>query len=160
MKWFKKNKLMLIAIVVFVIIVLVGYNALKVFFPSTDSAIYGDRLDSKVPVDQKLYDEVKERISKLEYTKDVSVTEKGRIINIIVTVMDSTSISASKDISKLILEGFSDSQIGYYDFQLMIKKEDAKENDFPIIAYKQHNSTDFYWNRDREKTVEEAEGDK
>ena len=160
MKWFKKNKLMLIAIVVFVIIVLVGYNALKVFFPSTDSAIYGDRLDSKVPVDQKLYDEVKERISKLEYTKDVSVTEKGRIINIIVSVMDSTSISASKDISKLILEGFSDSQIGYYDFQLMIKKEDAKENDFPIIAYKQHNSTDFYWNRDREKTVEEAEGDK
>lgn len=161
MKWFKKNKLMLIAIVVFVIIVLVGYNALKVFFPSTDSAIYGDRLDNKVPVDQKLYDELKERISKLEYTKDVSVTEKGRIINIIVTVMDSTSISASKDISKLILEGFSDSQIGYYDFQLMIKKEDSKENDFPIIAYKQHNSTDFYWNRDREKTVEEeAEGDK
>lgn len=158
MKWIKKNKWMLIAIVVFVFITLIGYKALSVFFPSTDKAIYGDRLDNKVPVEQELYDGIKTRISAVEYVKNVSVRENGRTINIIVTVMDSTSISAAKDLSKLVLEGFSDSQIGYYDFQLFIEKEDEKENDFPIIAYKQHTIADFYWGRDREKTVEEEEG--
>ena len=158
MKWIKKNKWMLIAIVVFVFITLIGYKALSVFFPSTDKPIAGDRFDSKVDVDKKLYDGIKTRMKDLEYVKEVSVRENGRTINIVVTVMDSTSMDAAKDLSKYVLEGFSDSQIGYYDFQLFVKKEDAKENDFPIIAYKQHNSADFYWNKYREKTVEEEEG--
>ena len=152
MKWFKKNKLMLIAIIVYVVIILVGYKALKVFFPSTDKAIYGDRLDSKVPVAKELYDGIKTRISEKEFVKEVDVRESGRIVNVMVTVMDSTSISSAKDLANLVLVDFSDSQIGYYDFQLMIKKEAKEEDDFPIIAYKQHNSAQFYWNRDRVKT--------
>ena len=156
MKWIKKNKIMLIAILVYIVIALVGYKALRVFFPSTEAAIYGDRLDNKIPVEKELYEGIKTRIASQEFVKDVDVRESGRIINVVVTVMDSTSQDAAKSLSKLILEGFSDSQIGYYDFQLLIKKEDKNENDFPIIAYKQHNSTDFYWNKDREKVVEET----
>ena len=157
MKWIKKNKITLIAIIVFTIITLVGYQAVRVFFPTTDKAIYGDRLDGKVSVDEELYDGIKTRMSEKEFVKDVSVTEKGRIINIIVTVLDSTSMDAAQSLKNLVLEGFSDSQLSYYDFQLMIKKEDEKENNFPIIAYKQHNSTEFYWNRERAKTATEEE---
>lgn len=157
MKWLKKNKMMIIAIIVFIIIALIGYKALKVFFPSTDSAIYGDRLDNKIAVDKELYDGIKVRIAEQEFVKDVNVRESGRIINVVVTVMDSTSMDSAKSLSKLILEGFSDSQIGYYDFQLFVNKEDKNENDFPIMAYKQHNSTEFYWNKDRAKVVAEEE---
>ena len=53
-----------------------------------------------------------------------------------------------------ILEPFTESQIGYYDFQVFIKKEDTSENDFPIIGYKHHNSSTFSWTKDREKTEE------
>ena len=66
------------------------------------------------------------------------------------------SIDAAKSISGLILEHFSEIQIGYYDFQLFIKKEAASENNFPIIAYKQHNSSEFSWTKNREKTEEEG----
>ena len=152
MEWIKKNKLLIMALVIFVVISMIGYKALVVFFPSTETAIYGDRLDSKVPVSKELYDGIKERISKQEFVKSVDVRESGRIINVVVTVMDSTSLSSAKGLSKLILEGFSESQIGYYDFQLLIKKESASEDDFPIIAYKQHNSDAFYFNKDRVKT--------
>ncbi len=157
MKWIKKNKWMLVAIVVFVLMVMVAYKALSVFFPSTDKPIAGDRFDSKVDVDKKLYDGIKTRMKDLEYVKEVSVRENGRTINIVVTVMDSTSMDAAKSLSGLILEGFTDSQIGYYDFQLYVNKEDKKENDFPILAYKQHNSTEFVWSKDRQKTVETPE---
>ncbi len=157
MKWIKKNKMMLIAIVVFIIMVLVGYKALRVFFPSTDAAIYGDRLDNKVEIEKETLDAIKTRMAEQEFVKEVDVIEKGRIIKILVTVMDSATKDAAKGLSKLVLEGFSDSQIGYYDFTLYVSKESEEENDFPIIAYKQHNSTEFVWNKDRDKVVETKE---
>lgn len=156
MKWIKKNKYTCIAILIFVIVAIVGYKAMKVFFPDSKVAYYGDRLDNKVKVENSVYDAVKAKISEQEFVKEAKVRENGRTIEIVVTVQDSTSIDSAKSISGLILEHFSEIQIGYYDFQLFVKKDSASENNFPIIAYKQHNSSDFIWTKDRDKT--ESEG--
>ncbi len=156
MKWVKKNKFMIIAIILLIVISVVGYKALMIFFPSTNTAIYGDRLDGKINVKKEVYDGIKTRISEQEFVKEAKVRESGRTINIVVTVMDSTSKDAAKGLTNLVLQDFNESQISYYDFQVYIKKEDKSENDFPIIAYKQHNSAEFVWGKDREKTVEEG----
>ena len=152
MKWIKKNKFTCIAILLFVLITVVGYKAMKVFFPDSKSAIYGDRLDNKVVVKQKVYDSLKTKISELEYVKEVKIRESGRIIYITVLVLDSTSIDSAKSIASMITEPFSEIQLGYYDFQLFIKKEDSKENNFPISAYKHHNRSEFVWAKERDKT--------
>ncbi len=156
MKWVRKNKYTCIAILIFVVVAIVGYKAIKVFFPDSKAAYYGDRLDNKVKVEDKVYEAVKAKISEQEFVKEAKVRENGRTVEIVVTVQDSTSIDSAKSISGLILEHFSEIQIGYYDFQLFIKKESASENNFPIMAYKQHNSSEFSWTKDREKT--EGEG--
>lgn len=156
MKWVRKNKYTCIAIIIFVVVAIVGYKAIKVFFPDSKAAYYGDRLDNKVKVEDKVYEAVKAKISEQEFVKEAKVRENGRTIEIVVTVQDSTSKDSAKSIAGLILEHFSEIQIGYYDFQLFIKKESASENDFPIIAYKQHNSSEFSWTKDRTKT--EGEG--
>ena len=159
MKWIKKNKFTCIAILLFVIVTIVGYKAMKVLFPDSGIPDYGDRLDNKVPVDNSVYENVKAKISEQEFVKDVTVRENGRTIEITVKVMDSTSIDAAKSVSNLILEHFSEIQIGYYDFQLFVVKESETENNFPIIAYKQHNRSEFSWTKDREKTeTTEEEG--
>ena len=157
MKWIKKNKFTCLAIVLFVVIAIVGYKAISVFFPDTDSAIYGDRLDNKVAVKKSAYDSLKAKFSEQEFVKEVSVRENGRTINIIATVNDSTSKDSAKSLAGMVTEHFTEIQIGYYDFQLFIQKEDKSENDFPIIGYKQHNSSEFSWNKDREKTTEGEE---
>jgi len=156
MKWVRKNKYTCIAIVIFVVIAIAGYKAIKVFFPDSKAAYYGDRLDNKVKVEDKVYDAVKAKISEQEFVKEAKVRENGRTIEIVVTVQDSTSIDAAKGIAGLILEHFSEIQIGYYDFQLFVKKESETENNFPIMAYKQHNRSEFVWTKDRAKT--EGEG--
>ena len=156
MKWVRKNKYTCIAIIIFVVVAIVGYKAIKVFFPDSKAAYYGDRLDNKVKVEDKVYEAVKAKISEQEFVKEAKVRENGRTIEIVVTVQDSTSKDSAKSIAGLILEHFSEIQIGYYDFQLFIKKESTSENDFPIIAYKQHNSSEFSWTKDRAKT--EGEG--
>lgn len=158
MKWIKKNKFTCLAIVLFVLIVIIGYKAMQVFFPDTGSAIYGDRLDNKVAVKKTVYDAVKAKLSEQEFVKEVSVRENGRTINITVLVQDSTSMDSAKSLAGMITEHFSEAQLGYYDFQLFVKKEDSKENNFPIIAYKQHNRSEFVWAKERDKTEEEEEG--
>ena len=157
MKWIKRNKYTCIIILVFIIVSAIGYKAITVFFPDGKTAIYGDRLDGKVIVKDEVYEAVKTKFSEQEFVKKVSVRENGRIINITVTVMDSTSIDAAKGLSNIFLDNFSESQISYYDFQLFIKKESESENNFPIIGYKHHNNSQFSWTKDREKTQEEGE---
>jgi len=156
MKWVRKNKYTCIAILIFVLVVIIGYRAVKVFFPDSSVAYYGDRLDNKVEVEDSVYEAVKAKISEQEFVKSVTVRENGRTIEIIVQVEDSTSVDSAKSVSGLILEHFSEIQIGYYDFQLFITKESTSENNFPIIGYKQHNSSDFSWTKDRDKTEEEG----
>ncbi len=152
MKWVKKNKFTVIAIIIFVVLAILGYKAKELFFPNQRTAIYGDRLDGKVVVEEKTYDEMKQKISENAKVKSATVRENGRQINIMVTVNEDTSKADAKKIVDNILEPFSESQIGYYDFQIFIKKDSEEENDFPIIGYKQHNSSNFVWSKDRDKT--------
>ena len=152
MKWIKKNKFTVIAITIFVVLAIIGYKAKEMFFPNQRTAIYGDRLDGKIAVEQKTYDEMKAKISESDKVKNVSIRENGRRIDIMVTVNGDTSKSDAKKLVDNILEPFSESQIGYYDFQMYIKKDETEENDFPIIGYKQHNSSSFVWSKDRDKT--------
>ena len=152
MKWIKKNKFTVVAITIFVVLAIIGYKAKEMFFPNQRTAIYGDRLDGKIAVEQKTYDEMKAKISESDKVKNVSIRENGRRIDIMVTVNGDTSKSDAKKLVDNILEPFSESQIGYYDFQMYIKKDETEENDFPIIGYKQHNSSSFVWSKDRDKT--------
>lgn len=155
MKWIKKNKFTVIAICIFVLLAFLGFKVMEMFFPNQRTAIYGDRLEGKVTVEQTTYDEVKQKISESDKVETVSLRENGRRVDITITVTNATSKSEAKKLTDNILESFTESQIGYYDFQVFIVKEDATENDFPIIGYKHHNSSTFLWTKDREKTEED-----
>lgn len=156
MKWMKKNKFTVIAIVLFVIIAILGFRLKEILFPNQRTAVYGDRLEGKVSVDETIYDTVKQELSEKEKVKSVTVRENGRRIDIIITVEDDLNKEDAKKLTDGITEPFNESQIGYYDFQVFVKKDNASENDFPIIGYKHHNSSNFSWSKDRDKTEEEG----
>ncbi len=156
MKWIKKNKFTVIAIILFVIAAVLGFQLKEIFFPDQRSAIYGDRLDGKVTVEKATYDALKSKLSENEKVVSVNLRENGRRIDIVITVVDDLSKEDAKALTNNLTEPFTESQIGYYDFQVYIKKELASENDFPIIGYKQHNSANIVWSKDREKTEEEG----
>ena len=152
----EKNKFTVVAIVLFVIMAILGFKLKEILFPDQRTAVYGDRLEGKVSVDKEIYDTVKQKLSEKEKVKSVTVRENGRRIDIIVTVEDDLSKADAKKLTDGITEPFNESQIGYYDFQVFVKKDNASENDFPIIGYKHHNSSNFSWNKDRDKTEEEG----
>ncbi len=156
MKMVKKNKFTIIVVLLFTILIFCTYEVKKLFFPNEGKAIYGDRLVGKVEVDKSVYQTVESKIKESDKVKKATARENGKLINIYITVADDTSIEDAKKLTSNILEPFTDSQKGYYDFQVFITKESASENNFPIIAYKHHNSSDFVWTKDREKTEGES----
>jgi len=158
MKIIKKNKFTIIAIILFIGLVFGLYQVKKIFFPNEGKAIYGDRLVGKVEVADEIYQQVKTKIQENEKVEQVDIRENGETINISITVKNDTSIEDSKKTINNVLEPFTDSQKGYYDFQIFIYKTDKAENNFPIIGYKHHNSTEFVWSKDREKTDISTEG--
>lgn len=152
----KKNKFTIIAVVLFTALVFCLYEAKELFFPNEGKAIYGDRLVGKVDVSDEVYDNVESKVKENEKVTKVKARENGKLINISITVLDDTSIEDAKKLVDNILEPFTDSQRGYYDFQVFINKESEAENNFPIIAYKHHNSSQFVWSKDRQKTEGES----
>ena len=148
----KKNKFTIIAVILFTALVFCLYEVKELFFPNEGKAIYGDRLVGKVDVADEIYEKVEEKLKENEKVTKVDARESGKLINISMTILDDTSIEDAKKLIDNILEPFNDSQRGYYDFQVFINKENKAENNFPIIAYKHHNSSEFVWSKDREKT--------
>ena len=151
MKLVKKNKFTIIVVLLFVFFMF-GVSEIKKLFFANDGAVYGDRLVGKVEVKKETYNQLKEGISAKEKVEAVEVRENGRLVNISITVAVDTSLEEAKKVMDGVLDIFTDSQKGYYDFQAFISKTDASENNFPIIGYKHHNSSIFVWSKDREKT--------
>ena len=151
MKLVKKNKFTIMVVVLFVFFMF-GVSEIKKAFFSQDGAVYGDRLVGKVEVKKETYDQLKEGIQAKEKVESVEVRENGRLINISVTVATDTSLEDAKKVMDGVLDIFTDSQKGYYDFHVIVRKNDAAENNFPIMGSKHHNSSIFVWSKDREKT--------
>ena len=156
MNMVKKNKYTIIAVVIFIIVVFFLYQAKELFFPNEGKAIYGDRLVGKVEVEDEVYKNVESKIKESDKVKSVKIRESGKLINISIVVQGDTSIEDSKKLTDNILDSFTESQKGYYDYQVFISKEEEAENNFPIIAYKHHNSAGFVWTKDRGKTEGES----
>ena len=151
MKVIKEHKIMVIVIVLFILLVIVASSVYTLLVPSNGKPIYGDRLDGKdaVAVSQETYEQVKQKLKEDTIVSNVEIDERGRLINVIVTVTADTILDAAKALAPRVLESFTDAQKGYFDFQVLIRKEDESKTDFPIIGYRHHDRQDFTWTKDR-----------
>ena len=157
MKYIKKNKWTIIAIIVLIILVFVGMQVKNLLVPDEGKASYGDRLDSVK--DHKLKDElfkdIETKLTENEAVTKVEYKVHGKIINLIITVGNDTSIDDSKKIGSSTISMFENDELSFYSLQVYIKKDDASLNNFPIIGYKGTQSNELSWTKDREIVSED-----
>lgn len=148
MDYIKKNKLTIIVIVLFLILVFAAVQFTNIFFASSD-AVYGNRLEGieNVKISKNTIDQVKSSFQEDGVSK-TTVRISGRTVEIILTVNSDVSLDTAKSYANKSLEPFSEEQKGYYDFQIFVKKENESEN-FPIIGYKQKAKESITWSKDR-----------
>lgn len=155
-KFLKRNKFTLFVIIFFLILLILMLQVKNLFFPSGRDANYGDRLDGIVEVHQDTLDAVSSKLRENEKVVDAKVRVEGRIVSMIITVLDTVSLSEAREISNATPTLFEEAILNDYDLQVYLKKESKEENDFPIIGYKAKKSSAFSYTKDRAKTVEEG----
>ncbi len=151
MKFFKKNKYTIIVIVAFILLVFIGAKAMELFFPNTGKAVYGDRLDGieKVQIQDSKIDQILTEMKEDAIVSDITENTQGKIVNFVITVTDETGVDAAKGLADKAIASFEEDQKKYYDFQVLIKKENKELTDFPIIGYRHHDRDAFVWTKDR-----------
>ena len=148
MKFIKKNKSTIVGILVF-ILALAGIIAVKGVLSSDEGkAIYGTRLKgiNEVKITDKQKKEVENKLA--NDTDKVEVSVAGRIINILITAKEGTSLENAKKLGDKAVEAFSSAEKKYYDIQIFITNEKNKAQ-FPIIGYRHHTKNTITWTKDR-----------
>ena len=150
MNFIRKNKFVIIAIGIFLILVFVIFQIANIFFPEGGEALYGDRLDGieEVEIDKDKQKDIESALESNESVKKTSVSISGKIIEVIITANDDTTLDAAKALAPKVVEELSKDELDFYDIQVFVKK-DTDAADFPIIGYKHHAKDDFSWTKDR-----------
>lgn len=156
MKFIKKNKFTIIAIVCFLVIMLLVVQVKNIFFPNGGNALYGNRLDGidEVKVSSGQSKKISNKLTENESVKAVKTLVNGKIINVIITVADEMSLEDAKGIAPLVLEELDDDQKKFFDVEVIIDKE-GESTQFPIIGYKHHSKEGFTFTKDREEAPQE-----
>lgn len=151
MSFIRKNKFVIIAIGVFLILVILAFQVVNTFFPKEGKALYGNRLDGieAVKITDSKKEQIENSLKEEAITKEANVSVAGKIIEVIVTVQDDTTVDLAKNLTTTVLNALTEEEKSFYDIQIFVKK-DIDVNNFPIIGYKHHAKESFSWTKDRE----------
>ncbi len=145
MKFLKRNKNIIIALVVFFVAILLCVQIKNMLIPNEGAAVYGNRLDGKVELQKDIEKKIEE---KAEGASKVEMKVTGRIINITITVAEDVSRDAAKEYATKTLDAFTSDEKSFYDIQYYLLKE-GDDKSFPIMGYRIQNAEKITWTKDR-----------
>ena len=149
-KFIKNNKVTAVAFIICVIFVILVFAIKLTFFPNEGTAIYGDRLDGieEVEITDDEQDKIVSSLEGKDEVKKVETDIKGRTLNVLITVNDDVELDPAKALTSSITDTLDKDQLGFYDIQVFISK-DNDDARFPIIGYKHQDKDEFSWTKDR-----------
>lgn len=152
MKKLRENKVLLVlAVILLICFVLIGYVLFKYFYVGYNLDKYGDRLDGieAHPIHNSLKTEISD-IYKDTKMSLKSLKTSGRIIYVTYSLSEVIKVDDAKNLVLKSLEKFTDDEKGYYDIQFIVEcdSEASSEKTFyPIMGYKNSSSFEVVWTR-------------
>ena len=155
MKFIKKNKFTIIAIIIFVCLVVLGAKVKELLVPDSGKAVYGDRLENieEHKLSDTLFQTITDKLKADARVIKVDSEIHGRIINLLITVNPDMNVPDAKKLANSTIGMFESDELSYYSLQVYVLKEDKTLNNFPIIGYKGKESESLVFTKDREITV-------
>ena len=158
--WEENRVLLVLGIILIICLVIVSIVSLTYFYGSSDS-VYGSRLEDMktVPLNDKLFDDIKNELKKDESVKKVSTLNKGKIIYINIDFVDETKMEDAKKVATSVIELFNDDELAVYDIEFTISS--LSTNDFVgytlMGARNANGSGEIIWNNYNIEVEEEEE---
>ena len=148
MEFFKTHKNITSLIVIIVLAIITLFYARNLMNNTDSDAIYGSR--TKVVEDVKISNNKEDQLEEIfsEIADKTTIEERGKIIEIVVTVKDSIKAKTVKEKANDIKKILSNKERKVYDVQVFGKKK-AEDKSFPIIGYLHRGKDSFSWTKDR-----------
>ena len=146
MEFIKNHKATVaVAIVCFILVILAGFAVYRMFYPSSDKSVYGDRLENAPEIDNAVIEQIKNEMEKTGLITSVEYKTNVRTMKFFVDVKTSTKIKDAEKIATIILEKLSTKVIGFYDITIYFTQTDGSSEEYPAIAYHSKDSEAFHW---------------
>lgn len=147
MDFVKKHKVLLIVVGIILILLIIAFIFIKQFMAESSKDAYGNRLDNidKVEISKETEDNLKKDLEQIESISKVEYRLQGKLINIMMTIKEGTSLEEAKENANKVLEYFDDEQKSYYDIQVFLTNELEESEGYPTIGYKHKTSDALIW---------------
>lgn len=161
MRYLRRNKFTIIAIVLLIVFVFIGVQLKNIFVPDEGKASYGDRLSvlKDHNLDNNWFQKFEEKFKEDGRVSKIDNKVHGKIINLIITVNDDVDINTAKEIANSTISLFENDVLKYYSLQVYVKKDNESLNNFPIIGYKGTHNDSLIYTKDRDITAAEEKTD-
>ena len=138
MNFIKKNKILITILIILCISMII----FSIYMHQINSNKYGNRLNGidNVLISENKITNIKEKILKNSSCNTVKYKLDGKIIKFFIDVQPETDELTLESIFNLILDGFSNSEKSFYDFEIFVT---STSNSYPVIAYKHKNNDIF-----------------
>lgn len=137
----------ILAIIAGLIVIFCGVSFAIMWFAG-GSDVYGNRLDGieKVKLSENYIKDVIKNLEEKEFVSKATYNLQGRLLSIMITVNDDTNIDDAKNLGKIVIQGFNEEELAYYDLQVFLKDSGTKEESrYPFIGTKHKTSEEFVW---------------
>jgi divalent metal cation (Fe/Co/Zn/Cd) transporter len=147
MKFIKKHLALLIILLVFIVLLVVGFIAFKNIFLADNGDQFGSRTSDikDHPITKADYKKVTDNLKAVEGVSDITYNTDGRHVKFILTVDETIDLVTAKSFADKILENFTDDIKGYYDIEVFLVSKNKENADFPKIGYKSKTSAGYVW---------------
>lgn len=153
-KFYREHRVFTILMaIILVCIVIISTILIQCFYVGKGTDKYGDRLEAieEHQISDSKISDYKVNLSNNAKVKTVDLSIEGRIVYIKVTYETNCSLEEAESIAAKSLEGFTEDEQGFYDFNLTLEKAATNTSDgFLISGAHNKNGSGVSWNNNRE----------
>ncbi len=151
MKFIKKYRTILILLVVcLLLMVLAAFAVYRMFYPSNDKSVYGDRLNGAPTITEDIINKIKEEIEDYDFVESFKYRTSVKTMVFNIDVASGTKIDKAQKLSEEIINNLTSDIIDFYDISLYLTQKDGDSVDYPAIGYSSKGSKNFMWTLNKE----------
>lgn len=146
MNFIKKHKAALaITFVCLILIFLASLAVYRMFYPSGDKSVYGDRLQNAPEIDNTVISQIEEEIKNTQLVNSVDYKTNVTIMKFFIDVKSDTEVEEAKQLSDIIMNKLSNKVINFFDIEIYLTQKDGSNSSYPSIGYHSKDAEDFSW---------------
>ena len=148
-----KNKadntmLWMLAIILIVCFILIGFLFYKYFYSGISTTKYGNRLDGieKYPLSKTLENDISGIYSEEKSVNYAKIDVQGKIVYVLIDFKEAIKADTAKTLAIKSLEKIGEENLKFYEVHFILTYSGTDENtNFPVFGMKNSSSTKVVW---------------